>query len=45
VWTEELLLLVEALDQPPPPFLPGKFIRVAHAQLPLFAVVARALFW
>ena len=33
--TEELLLLVEALDQPTPPFLSGKFFGVADGQLPL----------
>jgi hypothetical protein len=33
----ELLLLIEALDQPPTPFLPDEFLRVAHAEPPLWA--------
>ena len=27
---DELLLRVEAFDQPPTPFLPGQFLRLAH---------------
>ncbi len=33
---DELFLLVEALDQPPTPFFPGEFLRVAHAEPPLY---------
>jgi hypothetical protein len=29
--SDELLLVVEALDQPSTPFLPGEFLRVANA--------------
>src|SRR5687768_425628 len=43
LWPDELLLLVEALDQPTTPLLPVEFFGVAHAELlPLCAVVARA---
>jgi hypothetical protein len=29
---DELLLVVEALDQPTTPFLPGEFFRIAHLE-------------
>src|SRR5215217_3335176 len=40
VGPDELLLLVEALDQPTPPLLSGKFFGGAHGQLPLCGLVS-----